>query len=300
LHITNETNLPDNFVRAAERALHRKADVSVTELEKSPREYWLTHRHDDKIYIDVSDMIWLLFGAALHGILKDGSMPNQLTEEYLTVKMSGHEISGTSDLWEDGKITDYKTTSVYTIIFDSRAAEWEAQLNVYKYLFDNAGFETNELEIVALLKDWSRSKAKYDVNYPQKSVVKIGVGIWTRERVEAYIKEKLAIWENARNLSDNDLPLCTDKERWKKESVYKCIKAGQVKSKKNFDNKVEAEAYCAENKLELKKFPGECVKCVGYCYAASFCNQYLAGAEPPVGEYEAALAKAKKETGNNA
>ena len=282
MKITNETCLPDNFVRAAERALHRKADISVTELEKSPREYWLTHRHNDEIYVDVSDMIWLLFGSALHSILKDGSMPNQLTEEYLTVKVNGREISGTSDLYENGKITDYKTTSAFTIIFGSRAGEWEAQLNVYKYLFEHAGFEVNELEIVELLKDWSRSKAKFSVDYPQKSVMKIGVGIWTTERVEAYIKSKLAIWDAARELKDNELPFCTDKEMWRKETVYKCIKAGQVKSKKNFEIKADAEAYCKENKLELRKFPGECVKCTGYCYAASFCNQFMVGSEPPI------------------
>jgi hypothetical protein len=291
--ITNKSGLPGNFLRACERDQHKKADISVTELEKSPREYWLNRRHDNEIYVDVSDMIWLLFGKAMHAILEDGAEKNQLTEQYLTLNIGGVTLSGTSDLYDGDKISDYKTTSVYTIMFGSRIEEWTRQLNVYHYLFAAHSFKAKELEIIALLKDWSRSKAKYDTKYPQASVIKIDIPIWPAERTEAYIKERIALIMAHKDTADKDLPLCSDEERWKKESVYKCMKAGQVKSKKNFEVKTEAEAYCKENNLELKEIPGECVKCASYCYGCSFCSQYLSGSEPPVGEFEATLNAAK-------
>ena len=120
MHITNKLELPETFVNTVTRSNHKKADISVTELEKSPREYWLVHRHDDKIYIDVADMIWMIFGSAIHKVLESGSTHDQLTEEYLTLTVAGHTLSGTSDLYENKMISDYKSTSVYTLIFGSR------------------------------------------------------------------------------------------------------------------------------------------------------------------------------------
>jgi hypothetical protein len=293
MKITNNNGLPSNFLRACETDQHKKADISVTELERSPREYWLSRRHDDEIYVDVSDRIWLLFGRAVHKLLEDGSTKNQLTEQYLTTVIDGITLSGTSDLFDDDKISDYKTTSVFTIMFGSRIEEWTRQLNVYHYLFAAHGFTAKQLEIIALLKDWSRSKAKYNVKYPQSSVIKIDIPIWDKDRIERYIKERVSIIMRHKDTPDKDLPLCTDEERWRKEAVYKCMKAGQVKSKKNFDDKAEAEKYCKDNGLQLIEVPGECAKCQDYCYSCSFCNQYMTGSEPPVGEFEQTLNAAK-------
>lgn len=295
MNITNKLGLPENVVNAAIRAVHKKGDYSVTELEKSPREYWLSNRHDKEIYVDVSEMVYMLLGSAFHKILEEGSAAHQLTEEYLTATVLGKVLSGTTDLYENECIKDFKTTSVWTMIYDSRSEGWERQLNCYAYLFRLAGFKVNRLEIIALYKDWSRSKSKYDTRFPQAGMAKVEVALWAQERVEAYIRERISTIEACKDMPDNLLPMCTDSEMWRKETVYKCMKSGQVKSKKNFEVKSEAEAYCKENKLELKEVPGECTKCGNYCYASAFCSQYLAGSPPPVAanEFEVQLNAAK-------
>lgn len=297
--ITNNQGLPDNIVNAVKRAFHKKGDYSVTELEKSPREYWLLKRHDAEIYADVSDMLWMLFGSAIHKILQEGATPDQLTEEFLTVNFDGKVLSGTTDLYENKGIKDYKTTSVWTVIYGSRWAEYEKQVNCYSYLFQEAGFEVDRLEIVLLLKDWSRSKARFDPKYPQSGVMRVDVQKWPKERVEAYMKERIAVLEAERNTPDKDLPLCTSEERWQRETVWKCMKEGGKRSIKNFGNKFEAETYCAENKLKLVEMAGENVKCRDYCYACTFCSQFMAGAQPPVASFDDAVTQAQKETANN-
>lgn len=296
MHITNKLGLPENVVNAAKRAVHKKGDYSVTELEKSPREYWLTNRHNNEIYIDVSEMLYMLLGSAFHEILDKGKTENQLTEEYLTHTFQGKILSGTTDLYENESIKDFKTTSVWTMIYDSRSEGWEKQLNCYAYLFRAAGFVVNHLEIIALFKDWSRSKSKYDPRFPQASMARVDVALWPQERIEAYINERIGQIEACKSLADKDLPFCTDSEMWRKEAVYKCMKPGAVKSKKNFDKKDEAEAYCKENNLTLLEVPGECTKCLNYCYGAQFCSQFLQGSPPPVSsnDFEATLNAAKK------
>jgi len=273
--ITNKQGLPENFVNAVSKFTHKKAGYSVTELEKSPRELFLTNRHWNEIEQDVSDMIYSLFGSALHHILQKGEGKDQLVEQYLTADIDGIKLSGMADLYDDGVIVDYKTTSVWTIIYDSRSEDWTKQLNVYKYLYELAGFEVKELTVIALLRDWSKTKAKYDATYPQTQVIKVNLPLWDKDKTLDYIKTRIGELEKVKEEADNKLPFCTAEQRWKREDVYKCMKEGRKSSVKNFANKTEAEAFCLEKGLTLAEFPGEAVKCENYCAAKAFCNQVM-------------------------
>jgi hypothetical protein len=306
--ITNKTGLPEILVAVAKMQTHKKGDYSVTELEKSPREFWLITRHDHEIEVDVKSMGKLLAGIAWHKLLQEGAGKNQLAEEYLTMEIAGKVLSGTADLYDNGKITDNKTTSVFTLIYDSRSVEWSRQVNAYAYLFRKHGFEVNKLKIFAYLRDWQKSKAQFNSDYPQADLLEIDIEMNADKLILEYITERINIIEAHKNTPDKDLPLCTDKECWRKDPFYRCMKAGQVKSKKNFyvnddiekgpietieTAKNKAEAYCAENKLTLLEVPGECVKCGNYCYASSFCSQFLQGSPPPVNDFDATLNAAK-------
>ena len=65
-----------------------------------------------------------------------------------------------------GKIIDYKTTSAWTTVFQSQIKEWTEQLNCYAYLYRTQGFSVDKLEIIAIYRDWSRTNALKDKNYP--------------------------------------------------------------------------------------------------------------------------------------
>ena len=312
MHITNKLNLPANIVRMAERAFHKKGDYSVTELEKSPREFWLIARHTDEIYVDIVDMLYMLDGTVWHKFVQEGAAPNQLVEEYLTMEVNGKTLSGTPDLLEGKKLSDWKNTSVFTMIYKSRMESWAAQVNAYRLLFLKYGFEINELEIIAKFRDWQRSKARYDDSYPQHGAAVIPMPLWPIERTEKYINDRVALLEAHKNTPDSDLPECTADERWQSETVFKCMKGNNKKSSKNFkkskdnitegqlgyitekDAKEAAQKYCEEKKLTLLEVKGESRKCSDYCYACQFCSQFLAGSPPPVNDFEATLNAAKQ------
>ena len=79
----NKLNLPQPIVDAVKYDGHRKGDYSITELPKSPKELWLTRRHDDEIVVDVSDRLWVLMGNAIHSVLEKSKTDNVLKEEFL-------------------------------------------------------------------------------------------------------------------------------------------------------------------------------------------------------------------------
>lgn len=72
MKITNVNNLPAPFVSAVEHEYQYKdKQYSVTQLLKGSCEAVLERRYHNEIERDVSDMIWLIFGTAVHSILEN-------------------------------------------------------------------------------------------------------------------------------------------------------------------------------------------------------------------------------------
>jgi len=113
--ITNKYGLPQTFVNVVERPTYTKgkAHMSVTELLNSPQIVQLKAKYSDRIETDVTDMIWAVFGTAVHHILEQGKDPNHIVEQRLHADIDGWHISGAIDLQivhEDGiEVNDYKT-----------------------------------------------------------------------------------------------------------------------------------------------------------------------------------------------
>ena len=116
--ITNKYGLPKTFMNIVERPTYTKgkAHMSVTELLNSPQIVQLKAKYADQIEVDVSDMIWALFGTAVHHVLEQGKDPNHIVEQRLHAELDGWHISGAVDLQittdEGIEINDYKTVGV--------------------------------------------------------------------------------------------------------------------------------------------------------------------------------------------
>lgn len=249
-------------------------DISISGLISSPRQRQLLKRYNDQIVVDVSNRTFTIMGNAFHYLCAKANMNNHIAEERLKTVIDGWEITGQPDLYSpDGVITDYKTTSVWAVIFGK--PEWNKQLNCYKYLFECYGFKVNKLEICAYIRDWNRRRAKLEEKYPKSQVVTIDIPMWTTEEILSWIKERIKIHKEAESLPDNELPLCSDSERWKMDTKYACIKKGQKRAKKVFKTEAEALEYCNSNGLELVKREGEYSKCNEiFCPQAIFCDFY--------------------------
>jgi len=136
--LTNKFNLPQTILNVIARPTYTKgkANFSVTELLTSPRIVQLKRKHWDALEEDAADMVWSLFGSAIHGVLEHGKGENHIVEERIHLDIDGTHISGAIDLQEveeDGIIlSDYKTTSAWVV--QNMKQDWHDQLNIYAYL----------------------------------------------------------------------------------------------------------------------------------------------------------------------
>lgn len=286
MKITNRLNLPQPFVSAVESDhKYKQKRYSVTDMLKGVREVILRRRHDDEIEEDVSDSIWLIFGSAVHSILENAQeTDSQLKENKIVIPFeNGYELSGIFDLYDDetGTVTDYKTASVWKVIFGDWT-DYRTQTLIYCWMLQQLGFDAWNGEIVALLKDHSKTKAQTDYSYPNYPVYRIGWNFTDEELVgiESTLKSKLRELEKAEQLGDHELPLCTPSERFLKDEKWAVMKKGVKKAKRLFDSESEAEKHAALlNDTEKGDFyvehrPGRNVKCLDYCSAAPFCDFY--------------------------
>jgi len=152
MKITNYNNIPLPIVRAIRHIWYNGANArhfcSVTQLLKPPKLFVLEKRHAQELHVEASDLIWSLMGSAMHRVLEASETGDTLNEERLFATVNGKTISGGVDLYENGIISDFKFTSVWSFIFASGKREWQEQLNLYSYLFQVAGFEITKLQII--------------------------------------------------------------------------------------------------------------------------------------------------------
>ena len=276
MRITNHQGLPEPLVRAVSYTAYDKAgaDFSVTELIKPPRISALEHLHSEELEEDASDRLWLLMGSAGHEVLRRSS-EGGIVEERCVVDFAGWKISGQMDYAvPDKALIDYKFTSLWAIK-DGVKPEWEQQLNLYKWMAEQYGIEINELKIIAILRDWNISEARRNPEMPQSQVGVFTVRIWTKEAVETWLAQRLAVHVNARS---GVLPTCTPEEMWERPERYAVMKKGNLKASRVLDTKLEAgqwlasQAKPAQYDIEVRK--AERPRCENYCSVSQFCDQF--------------------------
>ncbi len=172
MNLTNQRGLPDMLVRAIEQSWYsgegEKRFTSVTQLLKPTKQLILEKRHAKALKQDASDMIWSLMGSAMRKVIEAAEDVNSLSEERLRVEIDGAVITGGIDFYEDGVISDFKFTGVWNHGRVSRIAEWEKQLNMYAYLYQQHGFPVEKLQVVAIYRDWNRARWEKDTDYPEQ------------------------------------------------------------------------------------------------------------------------------------
>ena len=151
MKITNKHGLPDAVYSALSKSNYNpgSSDYSVTTILKPPRIVQLERRHWDELEEDVIDRVWSLFGSAAHNILEGHGCEEAVTEKRLYANILDRKVGGQIDHYLDQCITDYKVTSVWTLIYGSRYKEWEEQQNIYAYIFAENGYKVDKLQIVA-------------------------------------------------------------------------------------------------------------------------------------------------------
>lgn len=278
--ITNKYNLPQAYVDAVKET-HPiiEKHYSVTGLLNPIRELILKRRHYDEIEQDVSDMVWLLFGSAVHKIIEDADKTGYAEYKLEQEIIDGYILTGICDLYNEElfSVEDHKTASV-TKILKNDFDDWKKQGLSYAWMFRKLGKYVGRLRFHTLLKDWSAKdyRNRGDKFYPPHP-------IWTWEYevteddiiyIENYIKEKFNKIIEAEKLSDDELPICSMEERWNSGDKYRVIKAGQKKALKVTSDKNEAFILARENNADVEVIKGEDKKCKDYCLVCKFCKHW--------------------------
>jgi hypothetical protein len=275
--------MPEAFVRVIDSLTRdlSEADpkrLGVTTLINPPRIRILTTRHWNEISEDYSDHIWRVLGNAIHYVLLNTENHQNLVEQKIEKLIDGITIVAKPDLYEDKdkSVQDWKVTSVWAVKFKDKQ-DWADQLNPYAYFLKGAGFPVEKLYINAILKDWRRSEARKYPDYPKIPFVRLEIPLWTTEQTEKFIKDKIKEYKIAINLADEELPVCTPKERWAKEDVYALYKGTNKTATKLFDTEKEALEYAkadTKNKYRVDKRTGADMRCNDYCLVKNFCSYY--------------------------
>lgn len=290
MKITNKHGLPESFVAFANADNYSagNADISVTSLIDSPRIRLMRMENRGIMETDVVDMIWPLFGTAVHGILEASSDgENVVQEERLFHEYNGWTLSGAIDHQEidgdDVVITDYKVTSVWSVMFGK--SEWELQQNCYAQLVRDAkGKNVTSIRICAILRDWNRRTAQMQADYPDAPVVVIELPLWSAEKAKAYIEHRVALHQDAdlRHDLEGEFPVCSDEERWLRGEKWAVKKKRAKRATKLFDSEMDAIEFAkTDSDLIVEHRPGEFVRCNGdYCGVSQFCDQFKSAIAP--------------------
>jgi hypothetical protein len=290
MKITNKLDLPEPLVQAIlNDPYDNLGTLSVSTLIRPPQAVSLSSANRDLIEEDASDRIWALIGQVGHTILERGAAGLDpsiwISERRFFDEVAGHELSGQVDLIHVPSATlyDFKFTSGWAAMdaMQSGKGDWRMQLSLLAMLARKDGVPIRRGKIIAIIRDWTKTNALKNKDWPQTNVVSIDMDIMSEAETRAWLATRLA--EHDAAVAGNPRP-CTDEERWHspgKWAVYKRNRDGsrQQKAAKLEDSEEQLSAWIFANRAklgdyEIEERPTEYRRCASYCSAAAFCSQY--------------------------
>jgi hypothetical protein len=295
MKVTNKLGLPLPLVKTLEAVSNRyspgESDITATGLIEPPRLHALKAKHRDEITEDAADLIYSAVGTSIHAMLESAGRELEgegyVVEKRFYGEFAGWKVGAQVDLFhpETGVLQDYKNTSVYAVR-DGAKEEHVKQLNIGAELLRRNGYEVKKLQIVAILRDWSKGEYERDEygKYPPHQVKVLDVPIIAAEEVVKWIEERVEEHRNAQILSQNDSTmqqfdeqvLCSPEERWAKPDTYAIIKNGQKKAYRVHTSEESAKLMIdsLDSSYIIVKRQGVSTRCELYCPAKQYCNQY--------------------------
>lgn len=299
---------------------HEPGVISATSLMKPVRQIILPKRLNPKdVAVDVSSLVSSRMGSAIHAAiekawldpkdaLKALGYPSKVYDHILInpspellklnpkaiavymeqrsyKQVGNYKVSGKFDFVAEGKVQDFKSTSVYTYLNQSNKDKYILQGSIYRWL--NQDIITEDVMMIHyIFTDWSKAEALRNKDYPQSRVLTQKFTLLSIAETEQYIKRKLEQLTQYFEADELELPHCTDQDLWRKPDTYKYWKDPSKtdgRSTKNFDNKNDAYIRLAEDGHVgvVKEVKGQVSACK-YCPAFDLCTQkdmYLVSGE---------------------
>ena len=188
----------------------------------------------------------------------------------------GVKITGKFDFIADGRVHDFKTTSTFAYTSNNKDEDYILQGSIYRWL--NPDIITDDMmSIIFIFNDWNKNRYMSDKeNYPPSQITSKDFVLLPEATVQKFVEDKVNELIACENLPEPELPLCTDKELWRKDDTFKYYKnpASTGRSTKNFDNYSDAYIRFIEDGSvgRIDTVKGGVQACL-YCPAFSLCSQ---------------------------
>lgn len=277
--LENSLGLPLPLVRAIEHDEYDRGDseFTTTELDLPPKILALRRLHAPEITQDVSDMIFTLFGRAIHTVLEKAADERYIVEKRFFVEHDGVKLSGQIDLYdkEQKVLQDWKITSRWVAV-EGPKPEWIAQQNVNRYILFKNGFDADKCQNVLIYRDWSKIQAGKGGDYPARQVEIVDIPLWPKHQVLEYLGERISLHRAALNAESNGrnggAAICNPRERWARPTRYAVMRKGYKKAIKLYDTEDEAKGAANQSPgLFVEERAGVDQRCMYYCDVARWC-----------------------------
>ena len=208
--------------------------------------------------------------------IQDGSIPIYL-EQRLHRKLGKWTISGKFDFVGEGKVQDFKSTSVWTYKNQVNNQKYAQQGSVYRWL-DPKLITQDVMDIHYIFTDWKPAMSKTDPNYPARRFHTQSFDLLGLAETESFIRRKIELVEQYWDAPEEDIPLCDDSELWRSDPQYKYYKnpakTVRVSNGGNYDTLQAARLRFIEDGSVglIKTVPGQVTACK-YCPAFAACSQ---------------------------
>jgi len=215
-------------------------------------------------------------------------LPLEEAKELTGQPHEGIILSGQFDHYDRSRqhLDDYKVTNVASFIIGSREAEWRVQESMYALLLDLHEMPVKTAAIIAILRDWMESQVGRKHDYPERPIFNLPIELLPFDEIFSLATTKAQAIIDAMSLPIEQLPPCTDEERWYRPPSFAVFrKATNQRATKVFrvqrggdveQARVEATSLAAtygpNAKVEERKavYP----RCSTYCSASTICHQW--------------------------
>lgn len=283
--------------------------ISATTLMKPLRQIILSSRlSPSESLVDLADMMASRMGAAIHDGIERAWLtnyrqamkamgypdrvierviinpePNELTEDCIPVyleqrlkrKLGAWTITGKFDFVAEGRVEDFKSTSVWTYKNQVNSKKYPQQGSIYRWL-DPKLITDPDMKIHYIFTDWKAMMMRSDPDYPKRRFHTQTFPLISLQEIEAWMTRKIQQIEQYWDAPEPEIPFCEDEDLWRSEPVFKYYKnpTKTARSTKNFATRQEAMLrYIEDGSVGLvKEVPGQVTACK-YCPAFILCSQ---------------------------
>lgn len=309
MKLTNQSNIPLPLAvfLATDDYDYVPNTISATSLLKPIRQLVLTQRlqAEDNL-IDIADLVSSRMGSAIHTAIeqawknptkalkalgypekvidkiKVNPSDNELDKGIIAVyqeqrsykELMGFTVSGKYDFVAEGIVQDFKSTSVYTYLNQTNTEKYQLQGSIYRWLNPDK-ITKDYMYIHFIFTDWNKVESLKNKSYPSNRVQTQKINLLSLDETEQFIKSKLTLLKRYKETTEQEIPLCSDDDLWRKPTVYKYFKnPDSTRSTKNFDSLSEATKYMVEQGSVgvIKEVKGTVSACK-YCPAFALCTQ---------------------------